>query len=61
MPKATPSASPEEAPCANGHTWSNDYGDDWHPDVGMLCDSRQKQWGIQLPAAEIPSEEQEPK
>jgi hypothetical protein len=33
-------------PCANGHVWSNQYGDDWKPDDGTPCDCRQKLWGV---------------
>jgi hypothetical protein len=33
-------------PCANGHVWSNQFGDDWMPDRGTPCDCGQKQWGI---------------
>jgi hypothetical protein len=27
-----------EKPCENGHAWCNQFGDDWTPDVGMLCE-----------------------
>jgi hypothetical protein len=33
-------------PCALDHEWSNDYGDDWTPEVGTLCDCGKKRWGI---------------
>jgi hypothetical protein len=26
------------------HVWSNDYGDDWTPDVGTRCDCGQRLW-----------------
>lgn len=32
-------------PCANGHEWSNQYGDDYKPDDGTRCDCGQKVWG----------------
>ena len=35
-------------PYQNGHTWTHQYGDDWTPEVGMLCDCRLKKWGIPL-------------
>lgn len=54
-PASACSQSKEQEPkCATGHTWTNDYGDDWHPDVGMLCDCRQKQWGVPLPEPRKP-------
>ncbi len=34
--------------CKDGHTWSNQFGDDWHPEVGTLCDCGKKKWGIPL-------------
>lgn len=43
---------PGAPPCANGHTWTHDYGDDWTPEKGMLCDCRAKAWGI--PAVPLP-------
>lgn len=36
----------DAAPCANGHEWSNQFGDDWTPERGALCDCRRKRWGI---------------
>jgi hypothetical protein len=38
--------------CANGHTWSNQFGDDWTPERGTRCDCGRKQWGIPLPVRE---------
>lgn len=38
-------ADPDE-PCANGHVWSNQFGDDYTPDYGTPCDCKKKQWGI---------------
>lgn len=35
-------------PCADGHTWTHQYGDDWTPEVGTRCDCGKKQWGIPL-------------
>jgi hypothetical protein len=32
-------------PCANGHVWSNDYGDDWTPENDARCDCGKKGWG----------------
>ena len=32
-------------PCANGHEWSNQFGDDWTPEQGSRCDCGQKGWG----------------
>lgn len=37
-----------ETPCANGHVWSHQFGDDWTPEVGTPCDCTKKQWGIPL-------------
>lgn len=37
-----------ESNCINGHTWTHDYGDDWIPEVGTLCDCGIKRWGIPL-------------
>lgn len=32
-------------PCANSvHAWSNDFGDDWTPARGTLCDCGGKAW-----------------
>jgi len=36
------------APCANGHTWTHQFGDDWTPEHGMPCDCGKKRWGIPL-------------
>lgn len=33
-------------PCENGHTWSNQFGDDWTPDYGVACDCGLKKWGV---------------
>jgi hypothetical protein len=39
------------AQCHDGvHEWSNQFGDDWTPDKGTLCDCRQRRWGIDVPA-----------
>lgn len=43
-------APEQEQPCANGHEWSNQFGDDWTPERGTFCDCRKKQWGIEAPA-----------
>lgn len=32
--------------CENGHTWTHQYGDDWTPETGTLCDCGQKKWGV---------------
>jgi hypothetical protein len=32
--------------CEGGHTWTHQYGDDWTPDIGTLCDCGKKKWGI---------------
>lgn len=54
-------SAPVEAPkCKDGiHEWSNDYGDDWTPEVGTPCDCGKKQWGIAIssPGAAEPSKE----
>ncbi len=34
----------QEGKCANGHVWSNQFGEDWTPDFGTPCDCGQKQW-----------------
>ena len=34
-----------EPPCANGHVWENDFGDDWTPDVGTPCVCGERRWG----------------
>ncbi len=44
--------------CAEGHVWSNQFGDDWTPDYGMLCDCGGKGWGV--PPAARPVEEVSP-
>lgn len=38
-------------PCADGHTWTHQFGDDWTPEIGTPCDCRQKQWGLPLQQA----------
>jgi len=42
---------PDDAPCATGHTWTHEYGEDYKPDVGTPCDCGQKRWGIPLVVA----------
>ena len=45
--KAAPPAPTAEPACCNGqHEWSNQFGDDWTPEVGTLCDCRKRQWGV---------------
>jgi site-specific DNA-methyltransferase (adenine-specific) len=34
-------------PCAAGHEWSNNYGDDWKPEPGTPCDCGARRWGQQ--------------
>jgi hypothetical protein len=34
----------EAPPCASGHEWSNDYGNDWKPDPGTPCDCGARRW-----------------
>ena len=36
----------DETLCPCGHTWTNQFGDDWTPDRGTLCDCGRKRWGI---------------
>lgn len=33
-----------DPPCSNGHTYTNQFGDDWTPERGTLCDCGKKQW-----------------
>ena len=38
-------------PCATGHVWTHQHGDDWTPEYGMPCDCGKKQWGVPLKTA----------
>ncbi len=37
--------------CHSSHEWSNQFGDDWTPEVGTPCDCGQRKWGIPAPVA----------
>jgi hypothetical protein len=43
-----------EVPCANGHVWTHQFGDDWTPETGTSCDCGKKKWGIPLAVAQEP-------
>jgi len=36
---------PEEIKCESGHTWTNQFGDDWKPEPGTPCDCGMRKWG----------------
>lgn len=40
-----------DEPCASGHTWTHQFGDDWTPETGTPCDCGKKKWGIPLVVA----------
>jgi hypothetical protein len=41
----------DETPCAAGHTWTHQFGEDWTPEHGTPCNCGQKRWGVPLVVA----------